>query len=914
MKLFLKVKWFIVLIIFNYNGFYFALDRTGTLTGNVVDATSGEKIIGANIIIEGTNLGATTDIEGKYKIKNIPEGKQNIRASYISYKLKQFNNIEIKADIANELNITLEPDTITTCEVVIVDKANMGYEGALLNKRKNANAITDGISAELIAKSTDASTADALKRISSVTIMDNKYVYIRGASERYNGALLNNSPLASVEPDKKSFAFDLIPSKLIESSTIVKTFTPELPGDFSGGLVNINTVDFPKTRGISFSYESKYIADVTSKTYGSYNNGGINYLGLDNGERQLPNGFPPDLEKLNRSQKDSLAGTLKNNWKVIGKKVPINHSFAINYTDIFNIFGNDLGLIASASYKTKTTSQSVVLRDFENENTYLYNFSGNRSLQNVFWGGVLNLSYKLSGFNKLSFKNSFSVNSDDEVTELEGFYNYYSAYQKKTGFRYISRWLVSSQLMGESYFPFLDGTKIEYSASYSKSLRDEPDYKSLIYSRNSPEDKYLLQLPYAPDGNSGSRFFSVSKENSRGIGLNIEVPVNQIKFKFGGSYKNSDRGFSARLLGYVQSAYTYYKYLEYAPDSVFNAKDFNYGGFSIGEYINGSNNYSASDEVSAFYGMFELPFLFLNESFKFVAGLRNENFLLRIHTLTRDRKDKLNADIFENDLLYSLNLIYNLNSTSNLRLAISKTVNRPQFREMAPFAYYDFQIQSTLRGNPLLKTADITNFDLRFETYPGISRMFSISPFYKEIRNPIEKIVIPSTSNNDRTFTNAGFARVFGFEIEGRSSLDLISNLLSDFSLNINYSWIKSEINETGTFAKNRRIRQLQGQSPYVINVGLNYVNNEIETDINISYYRFGERVLEVATYLNNDVIEKPKNLIDLVISKSITKYLSLKLSCKDILAEDLIVEENDKLLRKFENHSEFSLGLSINL
>lgn len=907
----------------------FPQSKPGIISGKVIDSNNGEPIIGANVFIENKNIGAATDINGEFEIKNVAPGNYSLVISYISYTSIKLENLKVESEKTTIVNVALEQKNIELSEeVIVIGETSNNYEAALLNQRKKSNQISDGISAEQIKRLTDATTAETLRRVPGITLLDNKYIYVRGVSERYNGALLNNTPLASSEPDKKDFAFDLIPSNLIENTIVIKSFTPDEPGDFAGGLVKINTVEFPSDAILSVSYSTGYVDKVSTKSIKSYQGSKSDFIGFDNGFRDLPAGFPDPLTY--QSFDNNFADTsrtyystlLNDKWGLKNSKAILDQSLGLTYGNKFTLFGNDLGLITSLTYRTGFNIKDLEIKDIENEEnqTLFFDYKGQKHNFNVYWGGIANLSYKIGLLNKISLRNTFTVNSDDEVTVLRGFKYDYQDERIITALRFISRNLFSSQLSGLHNIPFIKNFSISWRASYSSSYRNEPDFRRAVYTRSISDSNstvpFRAYIPRDPDFYGGGRFFSYLREFKRGIGLDITHSLDFIKWKAGVFHTNSARSFNARLLSVTSPSGNASAVIGlYDLDSVFSRENFRKRIIVMREFYDPSNDYTSSDNLFASYFMTEIPFSVFSQEFIFISGIRIENYVLRLRTTSSIATGRrpINVDNFNNDLLPAFALIYRLNNFSNLRFAFSRTINRPQFREIAPFLYYNFEDQTQVRGNPELKQANISNYDIRYEIFPELNELISFSLFLKEFRNPIEKVFVISTGQNDRTFLNSGFARNYGFEIEYRTSLGLFVDLLDNFSFTTNYSRIWSEIEETN-IGLNRKSRPMQGQSPYIINIMLGYNNPSLEFSGTISYNRFGKRIIETANFLGNDIYEFPRDVIDLVFTKMLLSKLELKFTVKDLLAKDYELYENEKLVRNFSANTKISLGVSYRL
>ena len=893
----------------------------GNITGKIVDSKSGEEIIGANVFLEGTNLGAATDIEGKYLINNIPAGMYNLNISYLSYSKTQIKNVEIFPGKTISVNAALVPEAISVDEVVITDKRDNSYESALLNQQKKSASISDGISAEQIKRSTDATSSDALRRVTGISLVDNKFIYVRGTSERYSNAMLNNTNLPGTEPDKKSFAFDLIPTNLLENTVIVKSFTPDVPGDFSGGLVKLNTVDFPNKLTIRASYSTSYNNNTSLKSFRTYNGGKTDWLGIDDGTRNLPSEFPSSIAIGYTSQEiNEYANTLNNNWAPKTTKAPISNNFSISVGDGTTLLGKNFGFITSLSYKNNFNTSEIERNEFEANGERRFSYKGIQSTYSVLWGGLFNLSYKIAEMHKISLKNTYSQASDDEVAELNGAqYSDAISEVQQTALRYVSRSVFSSQLVGDHYFPEINGLKLEWHASFAEAKRDEPDYRRVLYSRElGSSDPFAALLGFQANLKNGGRFFSDMYEKTRSGKLDLTLPLSFVKIKTGGMYEIKNRDFNSRLIGVVVNApgngFTDYNLLYQPLDKIFSPENFRKNGFSLNEYVNGTNNYLADQVVSAGYLMLEMPIDFLNNELSVISGARLEKSKQTVNSLDLSGQKELNINLDKSDLLPSLNLIYKLNEETNIRFAYSQTVNRPELRELAPFAYFDFSTQTSVRGNENLNRALIRNYDFRFEVYPAIGELLSASFFYKSLTDAIEQVVVTGSAlGSERTFMNSDKAINYGFELEARFSLANLAGFLSDFALNGNYSWIKSEVTVEGTETTIARTsRPLQGQSPYMLNIGLTYINPAFGTLVSLLYNKIGERISEVATAYEEDVIEESRDLIDIVVNQPITENIEMKLSVKDLLGNNQVYRQGDKIARSNGKNSAVSFSVSL--
>jgi outer membrane receptor protein involved in Fe transport len=884
--------------------------QTGTITGKIYDEQSGDQLIGANVLLVGTSLGATTDIDGRYIIKNVPAGTYALRISYVSYVTKTITDIAVKAGATTALNVNLTSATVQTDEVTVTAERVISSEAAILADRKKAAAIGDGISQEQIKRSPDATSGDALKRVVGISVVDNKFVYVRGTSERYNVTQLNGVRAASTEPDKKAFAFDLLPANLLEHTIVTKTFTPDLPGDFAGGLVQLNTMDFPVNNTFTASFGSAYNTFTTGRAIETYDGGPTDWLGYDTQHRVLPANFPTEFASLSQEEKNALARSLPNLWAKKTRSAPVNPNFHISYGGSTEVLENQLGYVAAFSYRSGYSRTQAQRADYDDAGLR-YDYSGQVSSYNVLWGGMVNLSYKLGTAHKLSVKSLLSQTGEDEVVSLTGFNNLTQNDDLLTGFRYLSRNTFSTLVSGDHVLTGLGSMAVNWVASYSRATRSEPDLRRMIYSRSRelPNARYEAQIPFNDSSpESASRFYGELKDYSRSLALNLTFPVLGAKVKSGAEVMNIRRDFAARQFVYTLPVYNP-RLTGSALDTLFISSHVGGAdGLQFAEYGDRRNRYDAGQTLFATYAMLDLPFDLAGTNWRIVGGARLENSEQRLNSGNLQNED-VRVAYKQIDVLPSLNLTWLTTETMNLRFAFSRTVNRPEFREFAPFAFYDFSSQLTVYGNPNLKRALVRNYDVRWEWFPNPGELLSVSYFRKEITDAIEQIVVSTVAlAGERTYDNAPSADNYGIELEMRKSLGFLGGVFEDVSVLLNYSRIFSSVRLTD------RTRTLQGQSPYVINAGLFVTLPGVGTSLSMMYNRFGERISEVATVFTQDVKEQPRDVVDVTLTQKVFGTLEVKLSGRDILEQEQRFTQGDQLVRVNKRGASYSLGISVKL
>lgn len=890
----------------------------GSISGKVTDKSTGEVLIGANVVVMNTLTGASTDIDGYYSIENLQPGVYKLKFSFISYQTLIVDNVEVKTNEVAHLDVALNPSTTELSEVVVSAEALKSTEAGVLNVQKNSMNIVDGMSAELISKNNSSNGTDVLKRITGINISEGKYAFIRGIGDRYNSTLLNGSTIPSTDPEKKSFSYDLIPASLIENVVTAKTFTPDEPADFAGGLVQINTVEFPSEFIFDLSTSTVFNSNTTGKNFFSYNGGQKDYLGYDDGTRNMPETITSTrIARGNYSDNEltEITKSFSNNWQTYSLSAPLNGSFKFNIGNRLSIGNSMLGYIGSLTYSNGADTKNLT-RNFYDFSGARYNYTGNSYTRSVDWGGLLNLSYKFARTNKISFKNVYNQSSDDITTLYNGDYRYTDQYREITSLSFVSRSLLSNQLIGEHQFNIFNGLSFDWNLSYSRSKRDEPDGRRYIYARTIGD--LTEPLRFQLDQSWVTRYYGkLTDHNYNGsadftfkIFENSELP----KLKVGYFYDKKDRSFDARSFGFRNVPGGNFAHedsvLQSSVNQIFLPQNINNKFIQVVELTKPSDSYTSKQIINAGYFMFDATLL---EKFRIVAGARLESSRQKLNSLNL-QGDTIRVNNNYDDLLPALNLTYLLNDWIYLRAAYSITLARPEFREMAPFTYFDYVANELIEGNPDLKRTLINNYDLRIELYPGAGELIALSFFYKKFKAPIEEILQAAANEPIRSFENADNATNYGIEIELRKNFGFISQSLKNFSIIGNASLINSNVklNNNG-FQESERA--LQGQAPYIFNAGLYYDNYDAGIDASIVYNKVGERIAVVGSKELGNILEKPVDLVDISVSKEILSYFTIKFSVKDLLNQNRIRIQRsplgDKTSGTENSGRNISLGLS---
>jgi TonB dependent receptor/CarboxypepD_reg-like domain/TonB-dependent Receptor Plug Domain len=905
----------------------FLFGQTGKITGNVINSTSGLVLSGATVMLLEKSKIVIADQNGSFTFGKLEAGVYSVKCSYTGYKEKIIDSVIVKNGEVTSITVSLE-NKKDLDEVVVTSKSSAKKETivSLLAAQKNQASVSDFISAEQIRKTPDRSTGDVIKRVSGASIQDDRFAIIRGLSDRYNAAFINGAPLPSTESDRKAFAFDIFPSAILDNLIIYKTATPDKTGEFAGGIIDITTKSILQKSFSSISYGITYNSLSTGNTrFYSENKGKKDWIGIDDGTRAMPAGIPSaqDIKNiLTPAQKGELAKLFGNyRWGILKSNTRPNFNFQL--TKGFNIEKNQrefLGALFSVNYNRNYTFNEGERNSFDQYDfavPYYAPVQRGKFRDSIYNDEVIvsvlgNISIKLNGRNNIYWKNNLSINTDNKIVKRKGVPD---ATDDPTAFNlqavrwFTSNQIFSSQLNGEHLVGALK-TKINWLAAFSNVKRDIPNLSRTVYQTDS-NVTYIngtFSLPPSQTTGSGTMFFSSSDENIKSIKADITQPYTFIKnsqnsLKLGAGYQHRKREFISRTLGlspYDQGGVSFDNSLKALPeDQIFlpshlgKLKDGS-GGFLLNDGTIPNSNYDASSTTTHAYIMNDQR---LYKKFRFIYGVRMESFNQKLNTI--QDKDTININTVVTDFLPSANFIYAVTPKINIRLSYAATINRPEFRELAPFLFLEYVTAYTYEGTSTLKRALIKNYDFRFEFFPGKAQLFSVSAFYKDFKNPIELISLPNVSSQAK-YINTSSAKVYGLEAEFRTMLSTmlgISNeksFLNKFTLSANAAYIKSSISLKDTlfgFGPDQLFsnRSLQGQSPYIINGSVGFNDEITGLTSTLSVNRVGDRIAIAGTYNIPDIYEKARTMVDFQIAKTFLKgALELKFNAKDMLSQNI--------------------------
>ena len=871
--------------------FTFTQAQSIKLTGKVLNEKN-EPLAGVSVKITGAG-GTTTDGEGRFSLNLTPGKKYDLEFTAIGYESKPVNEVEVIANEINELNITLQVKAKTGDNVTVSairTTARKETAASVIAFQKNTNTVASVISAESIRRSPDKNTGEVLKRTPGASIQEGKFIVIRGLADRYNQAMLNGILLTSTEPDRKTFSFDLIPAAMIDNIIINKAFVPEYPGEWAGGLIQVNTKDIPSKNFFNVQAGTGFNAQTNGKKFYKDQSGKTDWLGFDDGTRALPASYTrkAEFDNLSSAEKTAIGKQMRNAWAPVETSAPINVSFQANGGFTGKLFGKTIGGTLGITYNKSNRYLKLVNRSNSLSGNVFstdFDYNDDRYVQDVTVGALGSFTLQINPLNKISVKSIINVNSPGSVTRRSGvdFNRDEDISGAELSFKQNTFFTV--QLNGDH--SITKPLKLKWYGAFNILDGYIPDQRRIVYSRaRNTQDPFRLLISNTLSQQSGSRIYQSLSDYIYTAGGDLTYNFNWLNqkqaLKGGYMLQVKDRLYDAQLFAnYLPTDNPSLRLLP--ADQVFAAGNFGDGtGNKLGfDAIKNKNfRYLANTILNA--GFLQLDNQF-TKSLRVVWGLRVEHFDQLLGSVKK--WDTRHAYTKVTDYLPGLNATVKLNTKTNLRLSGSQTVIRPELRELSFLNLYDFELNASIQGNPSLKRTKISNFDLRYELYPKAGEVFTAGIFYKKFKDPIEQLFNVGVGGSSTfNYQNAGQATAYGAELEMRKKLDF-ANGLKNFTFQANVSYIKSQVKDKGFNVD----RSLQGQSPYVLNLGLLYDLEKAGFSSTLLFNQIGERIYLVGDLTGGagspDIYEAPRALLDFQMSKKLMENKAeVRLSISDLL------------------------------
>lgn len=876
------------LILTTVGGAAFAQGGTG-LRGRLTDAKSGEPLLVCPVtVIAGGNTLVETDLEGHYELP-LPPGTYDVRFWCDQYEGVDVKNVKV-ADGFIQRDLALKPvEGAFTEEVVVIGKVDTKSESGLLLQRKMAASVQDSIGSEQISRSPDSNAGDAVKRVTSATVVG-RNVFLRGLGGRYATTTVNGVTLPSTDPDGHQAPLDLFPNSLLSTLTVQKTYSAELGGAFAGGVLGIETNSYPAELQTQVKLSLGANSESTFHSRRTYEGGSLDALGFDDGSRGLPGSVPGEGPLTTRDPRaEEVSESFSNVWssRKSGGLPNGSLSFAVGNTHQWSE-GHAFGYLASATFSRSAAATNADVQTFRISDEDLiprdiYRSEFGSTSTNL--GALLNAGYQLDPLNDVSVLALFSRSTEDSAQFLSGFSDTDSSNFDATRLKFAQRMLSFNQLRGTHRIGGGDGLVLRWQGNVSLTHAEEPDTRDLLYLEKDGVRRFRQAA------NSGERFFSTLDDSSGGASASLRFGLGPVEFNAGAAAQLSRRTFDARRFAFLFVGDDP-AILGLPAEEMFSQENIG-PSFLAEERTFVTDRYEGAQSLYAGFVSAEFA---PAEKLRAVVGARVEVFSQQLESgssfalgMAPDPVDRTTVNPMP-----ALNLVYAVADKANVRAGYSFTVARPQFRELAPFLYYDAIRRRSVSGNPELVSSRIHNIDLRWEWFPTEMEVFSVGGFYKRFLDPIEQ-VITSSMQGDVGYRNVDGADALGLELEGRASLGRVSEVLSPVRVGANLSIISSHVKlGSNQQLSTSKERPLQGQSPYVANVNVSYTRDSSGTELSLLYNVFGRRISEVGFNGLPDTYEQPFHRMDLTLTQRLSKELRLKLTGTNLLNQAAVFKQLD--------------------
>lgn len=868
---------------------------TGRVTGRILDGNTGQGVPDVAVQVVGTTLGAMSGVDGRFALPSVPAGTITLQTRRLGFAPKQVSEVVVTAGATTEQNITLETATITLAVQSVTAAAERGSVSEALDAQRTATGVVNAITSEQISKSPDSDAAQAVQRVSGVTVTGGRYVFVRGLGERYTTTQLNGTRVPSPEPERRVVPLDMFPSTLLEAITTSKTFTPDQQGDFSGAQVEIKTKEFPARRQFQYQLTMGYNSGATGADVLGGRDVGGEVFARAGKERSIPFIFSQlgNLQGINLTPGDQtfLVSQFRNAWTPTAKTGAPNISTNASLGGNQAILGQRIGYLFSGTYSLSQDQRSNQIRALADRGSTpgstveIDRFTGETSSRGALLGGLANFSTLIGGRTRLQFNNTYNRTADNDARREVGSFENEGIEARIDRLQYVERSVRSNQVAAEHQF---SKTRIDWFLTSSGVTRDEPDRSEFVYALEETTpgstDRTARWLNTGIGG--AARTYSELDESSREARANIQQTFQLFDrehfIKIGGLARRTER--DADTKAYSISAPLASTTIRELPPELLFAAPLNGARADIYQItpLAQGGAYDATDRLAAGYLMAEFS---VSERFRLITGARFEN-----DRLTVNAQSTLGAPVSTTkdwtDVLPSAALNVKVSDWQNVRISASQTLARPEYRELVPIKSRDVLNGDDLEGNPNLERTRIRNFDVRWELYPDVSELLSIGVFAKQFDQPIERVYRAAGANSRFIgFVNADKATNLGLEIEARKGLGFLGDFARPLLFFSNLTLMTSEIDlgDQQAAATNQK-RRMVGQAPYVINTGLTYSSGSGATSATVLFNRTGERIDAAGDSPLPDVITVARNSMDVSLRFPVFGALQGRFDARNIL------------------------------
>jgi len=923
-----------------------AAEGSGRLTGRVVSAEDGEPIIDARIFVSGTPIEIRTDEEGRFDAE-VPAGSYSISVLHAEFATRTVDGIEIAADETTQRSFELPPAGLELAEFVVIEPFIEGSLSSVVAMRRDSTAVTDVLSAEQMSRAGDSDAGSALKRVTGLTLVDGSFIFVRGLGERYSSVLLNGANLPSPDPTRRVLPMDLFPTDIISQIVVQKTSNASMPGAFGGGTVQMGTVGFPEESFLKLGYSAGYNTESTGQKALTYNGGDRDWTGFDDGTRDVPpllDDVIGDGSFLRRQSRFNPDGVPPEELEAIGEEVaarsdfetrreslPIDRSFSLAGGSTFDITPDiRSGFIASISYSDKWRFRDELRSTFSATDTGLSlkdQFVLQRTLRNIDLSGFLNGGIEFSDWTRLGANIMILRQTEDETRFLDGEED--SQRLQRTKLEWTANQLFAAQFTGEHVLPWT-GTALDWQFTTGKAKREDPNTREF----RRDDDLDTGNFTFSSRADSNSQIWANVDDDLSDWSITLRQPIPQFgpvraNISGGLAATNRDRISGRRIFSFSGRLPPGANEL---PQNEVLVPEFIGTGsqqLTLREDTQATDNFTADQELTAWFSMLELD---LYDRLNLVAGIRHED-----NFQTSETDDLGNPDapplvslIDEQDDLLSASLTWRFIEKAQLRLGYAETVSRPEFREISPAPFIDPLLDLRTVGNTNLEQTSIENLDARIEYYFNEIDSISFAYFYKDLSDPIERVVSGGGSGTTIFLENALAAEVEGWEVDFYRSLGFINEIswldrirlgwlrrlgLENYFIAVNYADISTSVNiDPAASNQTNPNRSLEGASPWVVNAQIGYTSPTERWEWTLLFNSFGERISRAGALGQPDIFEQPFAQLDFTAKYRLADRWTFKLGVDNILDSEVEFTQGPELTRTFKPGISISLGIDLEL
>jgi hypothetical protein len=884
-----------------------AQSSTGRIMGQVRDAETGQPLTGAQILLGGGGRGSVAGVEGRFQLGDVPVGSASVRVLLLGYAEEVVEGIEVAPGGVARVDVALRRAALEVAGITVEARQEGGTAVSLLREQRSSSGVVNAISAEQIARSPDGDAAAAVRRVSGVSVQDGKYVFVRGLGERYTTSSLNGSRIPSPEPERRVVPLDLFPTGLLQSISTQKTFTPDRPGDFSGGSVDIRTPDFPSRQVWSLSLSTGFHPDVTGQRILAGPTTGGEWRAMATAPRELPAAAANYPGTASRGpQVNEVVNSFRNAWSVREGtgRLPVSAGASVGGSSA--LLDHTLGYLGSFTYSLSEEAQLEHRRArVGTGETEIDRYDGESGTSSVLWGGMVNLSALLGNHSQIHLNNTYNRSADHTARREAGTDENTSSTVQVDRLTYVERSVRSNQLRGEHQVGARH--RVDWTVTSAGVSRSEPD-RSEFVTWLDPDVPVWFN-----DFEGAVRTFGSLEESSleTGASYGFSFGANQgspHRIRAGVSRRTTER--DARSQGFRIQAFRWAPNdprWQLSPEEFFDGRFAGPGDddFLLSRELSGGS-YDASDELLATFLMGEVQ---VTERLRLVGGARVEGYRLEVNSENQLGQAANTVNEYT-DVLPSLAATVSLTANQQLRFSGSRTLARPEYREVAPITYREVLGGEQVIGNLELERTLIRNLDARWEWYPAPDEVLSVGVFGKWFDNPIEQRFLARSGTDTRTYENAESATNRGIELEAITGLRRVSPALEPLSLFTNVTVMRSRVS---TGQEGDVERPMVGQAPYVLNTGLTYTAPSQEWSATVLHNVVGRRIMNARASgtLVEDVVERPRHMVDLSLRFPLVGGASGKLDLKNLLDSRYEVVQGPIVREAYRSGRSLSAGVS---